>query len=155
MFGAIDLSINCYILCATGYAEESVQRATSFLRANGFRVVFLGLKSGPIFSAEGASLTPTVLLSHFIGEDTKLPLPDTLLVAGGTACGQQLLADPRVHRLIQMMRLAAKPVGFLYPISYALVGLQSQQTWPQPFLLQEQRMPTDFLSRFTQQFHHH
>ena len=144
--------MNCYILCATGYAEESVQQANTFLQdaKSMVKVAILGLRAGAVTGAAGESLTPTTLLSRFNGDVANTAPLDGLLVAGGAACGQQLLADPRVHRLIQMMSLAARPVGFLFPVSYSLIALQDQQL-SQPFLLQERRGGVGFLRRFEQQ----
>ena len=143
--------MNCAILYAAGYAEDSVRQATAFLQAEGIPTLFLGLKSGSVSGAAGEPLSPAALLSLFIGDEAQAPPPDSLLVAGGAACGQQLLADPRVHSLIQLMGRAAKPVGFLYPVSYPLLALQEQQPLPHPFLLQEQRASADFMRRFGQQ----
>jgi hypothetical protein len=147
----MELDINCSILCATGYAEESVRQAGNFLRTEGISAVFLGLKSGSVTGATGTVMVPQALLSLFIGDEAESRLPDGLLIAGGAACGQQLLADPRVHRLIQTMHLASRPVGFLYPVSYPLVALLNQQMLPHPFLLQERRASANFLHRFGKQ----
>lgn len=141
---------NCNILYASGYVEESVEQAIAFLQQVGVRVTFLGLKSGVVFSASGTSLSPSVLISQFNGDEIDWLLPDSLLVAGGSACGQQLLADPRVHSLIQRMSLRAKPVGFLSPISYSLVERLQQSDFPTSFLLQEKPEDTLFLQRFVQ-----
>lgn len=130
--------------------EESVKQAITFLHKNGVHVAFLGLKSGAVSSASGALSSPSALISQFNGDEIEWLLPDSLLIAGGSACGQQLLADPRVHSLIQRMSLMAKPVGFLSPVSYSLVERLNQFTSPATFLLQEQ--PKDFL--FLQNFVH-
>jgi len=139
---------NCNILYAAGYVEESVEQAIAFMHEKGVPAAFLGLKSGPVFSASGASLSPSLLISQFNGDAIEWLLPEGLLVAGGFACGQQLLADPRVHSLIQNMCVMAKPVGFLSPVSHPLVERLNQSSSLASFLLQEQ--PNDFL--FLQQF---
>lgn len=148
---------NCYILCATGYAETSVQQARLWLQKEGVEPVFLGLKSGSIPGCAGGSVPAEALISYFGGEEGQRPLPDGLLLAGGAACGLQLLTDPRVHLLVQQMRQVARPVGFLHPISYPLVDLLHQQTekrpQEQPLLLQEARAIAEFMNRFVQQLH--
>ncbi len=142
---------NCYILCAAGYAETSVQQATLWLAQAGIEPIFLGLKSGSIPGAAGDAVPAAALISFFVGEEAIRPLPDGLLLAGGAACGRQLLTDPRVHLLVQQMGQAAKPVGFLHPVSYPFVALLNQQAGERPFLLQEERTIGEFMNAFWQQ----
>lgn len=148
---------NCYILCAAGYAETSVQQARLWLQKEGIEPVFLGLKSGSILGSAGGTAPVEALISYFSGEEAPRPLPDGLLLAGGAACGRQLLTDPRVHLLVQQMQQAAHPVGLLHPLSYALVDLLRQQTekrpQEQPLLLQEARAIAEFMNSFVQQLH--
>ena len=143
--------LNCNILYAAGYVEESVGQASAFLHKSGVEVAFLGLKSGAVATASGTLSTPSALISQFNGAAIDWLLPDSLLVAGGSACGQQLLADPRVHSLIQRMSLMAKPVGFLSPVSYSLVERLNPATFPASFLLQAQPNDFPFLQRFVEQ----
>lgn len=142
---------NCNILYASGYVEESVKQAITFLHKSGVQVAFVGLKSGAISSASGTLSHPSALISRFNGDEIEWLLPDSLLVAGGSACGQQLLADPRVHSLIQRMSLMARPVGFLSPVSYSLIERLNQSSSPTSYLLQEQPKDFLFLQHFVQQ----
>lgn len=144
---------HCYLLCATGYAETSLEQARLWLQAAGIEPIFLGLKSGSISGAAGGTILAAVLISSFIGEEAKRPLPDGLLLAGGTACGRQLLTDPRVHLLVQHMGQASKPVGFLHPVSYPFVDLLNQQAGEQPFLLQEGQAHDEFMCVFRQRLY--
>ena len=146
--GKVILNLSCYVLCAAGYAEESMQRAKMFLVRGRVEPAYLGLKSGLISGGAGGSVLPQVLISLLVGEEAAWPLPDGLLVAGGAACGQQLLADPRVHALIQQMIVVAKPVGFLHPVFYPLVELLRQKVVDDPFLLQEKPAGAEFFSIF-------
>ncbi|HRQ38830.1 MAG TPA: DJ-1/PfpI family protein [Chloroflexota bacterium] len=139
---------NCYLLCAAGYAETSMQQAVAWLQRAGIAPIVLGLKSGSIAGAAGSTVPAEVLISSFIGEEAQRPLPDGLLLAGGSACGRQLLTDPRVHLLVQQMCQAAKPVGFLHPVSYPFVDLLNQQADEQPFLLQKRQAHDDFMCVF-------
>lgn len=143
--------VNCSILCAADYAEESLRHAENFLILENIQVTFLGLNSNAFSGTTGESLSPTSLLSIFDGEETTLRLPGSLLIAGGAACGRRLLADPRVHRLIEAVILAKKPVGFLHPVSYSLVNLLNQNLRNQPLLLQESKALTNFLHQFVLQ----
>lgn len=143
--------LNCNILYAAGYVEESVGQAITFLHRSGVQVTFVGLKSGAVSSASGTVSNPSALISQFNGDEIDCVLPDSLLVAGGHACGQQLLADPRVHSLINAMNLMGKPVGFLSPVSYLLVERLNQSNSPASFFLQEQPDDFLFLQRFVQQ----
>ena len=142
---------NCNVLYAAGYVEESVRQALTFLHKSGVQVAFLGLKSGAVSSASGMLSPPSALISQFNGDENEWLLPDSLLVAGGSACGQQLLVDPRVHSLIQRMSLMGKPVGFLSPVSYSLVERLNQSNFPTTFLLQEQPKDFHFLQHFVEQ----
>lgn len=143
--------LNCNILYAPGYVEESVEQAIAFLHKEGVQIAFLGLKSGAISSASGTLSSPSALISQFNGDGFEWLLPGGLLIAGGSACGQQLLADPRVHSLIERMSLMARPVGFLSPVSYSLVERLNQSSSPASYLLQEQPKDFLFLERFVQQ----
>lgn len=113
----------CYILCADGYAEKAVQEAGLILSGHGLAPAFLGLKAGWIRGAAGGRVSAEVLISQVTGEEGERPLPDALLLAGGAECGQYLLADPRVHQLVQQMLMADRPVGWLRPIYYPLLDL--------------------------------
>ncbi|MFO7682898.1 MAG: hypothetical protein R6X34_22900 [Chloroflexota bacterium] len=96
------------ILSGKGLALESVAPA------------FLGLKAGWIRGAAGRRVSAAVLISQVTGDDGERPLPRGLLLAGGAECGQHLLADPRVHLLVQYMLAAESPVGLLRPVCYPL-----------------------------------
>lgn len=147
-----DLHMTCYILYAAGYAETSVEQAKAWLEKAGIEVRFLGLRSGFIAGAMGGVRLAEALISKFTSKDEdQRPLPDGLLLAGGVACGRQLLTDPRVHLLLNQMGQAAKPVGFLYPVSYPFVTFLQQQLIANSFLLQEEKPPEKFIAAFLQQ----
>lgn len=152
--GIQGLNGNCYLLCAAGYAETSVQQAALWLTQAGLKPIFLGLKSGSIPGAAGGAVPAEVLISLLIGEGAIRPLPDGLLLAGGAACGRQFLTDPRVHLLVQQMQQASRCVGFLHPISYPLVDLLHRQAGERPFLRQEGRTIGEFMNSFVQQLDH-
>lgn len=140
---------NCYLLCAAGYAETSLQQATLWLEKEGIGPIFLGLKAGSIAGAAGGAVMAEALISYFSGEEAKRPLPDGLLLAGGSACGRQLLADPRLHLLVQQMCQESKPVGLLAPVFYPLVVLLKQQVEDSPTLfLQEEQTNEAFMGAF-------
>lgn len=149
----VEQSWDCYILFAAGYAETSTRQAKLWLEREGIRRTFLGLKSGSIPGATGGAVPAEALISRFSGEEALRPLPDGLLVAGGSACGRQLLADPRVHFLIQQMEQASKPVGFLYPVSHPFVTLLQQQAEVHRFLLQEEQTLDEFMNIFGQRIY--
>jgi hypothetical protein len=152
--GYKSLNGHCYLLCATGYAETSVQEARLWLQAAGIEPILLGLKSGSISGASGGRMLAQALISSFTGEEAKRPLPDGLLLAGGSACGRRLLTDPRVHVLVQQMCQAAKPVGLLHPVFYPLAVLLKQQAEDNPFLLlQEEQTTGAFMNVFTAMGH--
>jgi len=144
------VKLNCYILCADGYTENAVQEARAILLTRRIVPVILGLKAGAIGGASGGSVPTEVLISLFIGEDGQRPLPDGLLLAGGAACGQQMLADPRVHLLVQQMLQAFRPIGFLHPVSYPLFELLHKKTHDSQFLLQEKQTTAAFMNTFVQ-----
>lgn len=142
------MKLHCYILCADGYVEHTVQEARAILQTRGIEPMFLGLKAGVISGAFGERVATEVLLSQLVGEEGERPLPDGLLLAGGAACGRQMLADPRVHLLVQHLRQAARPVGFLHPISYPLFDLLDKQVRDSPFLLQGEQTTAVFIRMF-------
>lgn len=145
------LEVNCYMLCAMGFAEKSAWQARTLLHAIGIKTTIVGLKTGTLVGSARTSAPVELLISLFIGEEVNRPLPDGLLLAGGQACGNQLLADPRVHRLIEKMAAAERPIGFLQPIFFPLVDLLSQKGINQPFWLQEKQDTANFTNIFVQQ----
>ena len=147
----VKLEVNCYLLCAMGFAEESAWHARTRLQAIGIKTPIIGLKTGTLIGSARTSAPVELLISLFIGEEGDRPLPDGLLLAGGQACGNQLLADPRVHRLIEKMAAAERPTGFLQPIFFPLIELLNQKGINQPFWLQERQDTADFMNIFIQQ----
>jgi len=143
----------CYILCADGYAEEAVQVAEMALAGKGLPTAFLGLKAGWIRGGAGGLVSAEVLISQVKGEGGTRPLPDALLLAGGTVCGQYMLADPRVHILVQNMLAAARPVGLLGPVCYQLFDLLAKRAGGSPFLRQESQTTASFVDTFVRCFH--
>ncbi len=128
-----------------------MQQAILFLQAKGIQPTILGLKSGAIAGSAGASMPAEALISLLLSEEAERPLPDTLLIAGGDACGHQLLADPRVQQLIQKMVEAARPVGFLRPVSFPLIDLLSRKGADRLFWYQEKQKTAEFMGIFVQQ----
>ncbi|MCA9934792.1 MAG: hypothetical protein KC415_12745 [Anaerolineales bacterium] len=142
------MDLRCYILCADGYIEDAVQEARAILLVERIVPGFLGLKAGTIEGTSGGRIPVEVLISLLIGEGGQRPLPDGLLLAGGAACGQQMLLDPRVHLLVQHMLQAMHPVGFLHPMSYPLFDLSAKNSGDSPFLLSEKRTTAEFMRVF-------
>lgn len=140
-----------YILCASGYAEEPVQEARKILSGIGITPTFLGLKTGRIDGDTGGRVFAEVLISQLLGEGER-PLPTGLFLAGGVACGQHLLADPRVHLLVCHMLSASRPVGWLRPVCYPLFELLAKKVDGASFLLQETQPTADFITAFVQRF---
>lgn len=123
------------------------------LSVQGLVPASLGLKTGWIRSAAGGRVAAEVLISHVMGEDGERPLPGGLLIAGGAECGQYLLADPRVQLLVQQMLAAARPVGWLRPVSFPLLDLLEKRSVGFPFLLQESQTAVDFVNLFVQRLY--
>jgi hypothetical protein len=115
--------------------------------------VFLGLKAGWIRGAAGRRVSPAVLISQVTGDDGERPLPRGLLLAGGAVCGQHLLADPRVHLLVQHMLAAESPVGLLRPVCYPLFDLLAKRSGGAPILVQESQTTADFVNAFVHHYY--
>lgn len=128
-----------------------MRQAKSYLQTVDVEPRLMGLKSGTVVSSLGKSAPAEALISQFVSAEAERPLPVGLLLAGGAACGQQMLADPRVHLLIQKMHLSGKPVGYLFPVYLPLVDLLSQKMMHHPFLLQEAPHDTQFMQHFAKQ----
>lgn len=144
-------SLSCCILCADGYGEEAVWRAHAYLQAANVEPVILGLKLADVVGSLG-KLTPIeALISRFADEEAAIPLPTGMLLAGGVACGQKLLADPRVHLLIHKMRFSQRPVGYLFPTYLQLVHMLNQQASVRPLIVQQSADEPSFLQHFVKQ----
>jgi len=137
-----------YLVCANGYGEEAVKEARMILSGQGMTLAFLGLRTGWIRGAAGGRVEADVLISQVIDEHRERPLPSGLLLAGGVTCGQHLLADPRVHLLVQQMLTAGHPVGLLRPVSYALVDLLERRARGSLLLWQEAQTTAEFIPAF-------
>lgn len=148
---SMSVTLDCYILLSSNFKMESVEQALTFLQTHAIHATFLGLHTRSFqniqASTNGAAKTGTRLL----GDASEQPLPNGLLIAGGSDCGQQMLADPRVHHLVQQMRQAAKPVGFLYPVSAILADMLGRRNITRPFLFQDRRKTAEFMQTFLQQ----
>lgn len=140
-------NLNCYILFAEGCVKESVQQARQFLQDSGVSLNFLQLYVNSTSSNSLQKYDPTAV-SFLMSEITHSVLPDGLLVAGGEACGHQLLVDPRVHHFVRQLLTAGKPVGFLYPVYTPLAETLIEATSHKSFLFQERQYPADFLIAF-------
>jgi hypothetical protein len=123
------------------------------LSGQGLASTFLGLKAGWIQGAAGRRVYAAVLLSQVTGEDGERPLPRGLLLAGGAECGQHLLADPRVHLLVQHMLAAGRPVGLLRPVCYPLYELLAKRSGGAPILVQESQTTADFDNAFVHHYY--
>jgi hypothetical protein len=139
---------SCFILLADGFAEKSVSEAADFFQVNGLTPTFLSLYQSPITNKLVAQCGSGSFSTLLIGDIWNHELPDGLLLAGGLFCGQHLSIDPRVHRLIRQMHLAAKPVGLLYPIFVPLLETMSHLSANKPFLVQERQYADRFLHDF-------
>lgn len=147
-------NLNCYVLLAKGYGEESVHQAKQFLHGRGVSLTFLRLYLDRVIDdnpINACSLEPVVSL--LMDDVIHAALPNGLLLAGGKACGHQFLVDPRVHHFVHQMQLAARPVGFLYPVCVPLVEMLNRQVVSQPFLFQERQHLSNFLRDFADAMH--
>lgn len=142
---------SCFILLADGFAEKSVSQAVAFFQASSLTPTFLSLYQSSITNKLVAPCGSGASANVLIGDMRNHELPDGLLLAGGSVCGQHLSIDPRVHRLIQQMHFAAKPVGLLYPIFIPLVETISHVTANNSLLVQERQYADVFLRDFAWQ----
>lgn len=143
-------NLSCYILFTEGCTEESVQKASQFLQDNNVSLSFLQLYVNTTVDTPTKVCRPESANILLMGDVIHSALPDGLLLAGGNTCGHQLLVDPRVHHFIRQMRMATRPVGFLYPVYTPLVEVLSQQALYKPFMFQERQYTEQFLEEFMQ-----
>jgi hypothetical protein len=142
---------NCYLLISEGFAEKSVSEAVEFFHTNGIILTLLSLYTNETTNALAATAGSGFSTHLLLGDLPNWELPDGLLVAGGPVCGQHLIIDPRVHRLIRQMQLAANPVGLLYPIFVPFAEAMSHLSGNKPLLFQERRNSNLFLNNFLSQ----
>lgn len=86
------------VLIATGFDELEVAGCLHPLREAGLRVALVGLTSGIIFGQHGLRVLPDVTLGQF--HAAQWP-PRLLVIPGGSGHAAALVADPRVHQLLQ------------------------------------------------------
>lgn len=138
---------SCYILISAGYEEKSIIQAIEFFRYHNVEISFLHLCINPLMAP---LLDNFGVESRIIGDLQNVPLPDGLLFAGGNKCAEHFLIDPRVYRLVEQMKTAVKPIGYLYPIAPPLVEMFNRSPSVEPPLIQEKQHPERFLMEFLQ-----
>ena len=84
------------ILIAPGFREESVVQCLSQMREAGLAVSLVGLSAGLIRSLHGVVMLPDCSLEQL----SPLGSPQLVIVPGGKQSVSALLADPRVHKLL-------------------------------------------------------
>lgn len=88
-----------YILIAPGFDLVQVAMWTAHIRAQGCRVVIVGLTPGLLRSTNGVHWVPDLELDQVLGDP-----PGLVLMPGGGACAAALARDPRVMRFLGAVR---------------------------------------------------
>ncbi len=86
-----------FILVAPGFEESTTVRCLTRLRDATVSVSLVGTMAGLISGARGVVIQP----DYTVGEVTAVATPKIIFVPDGKKSVSSLLADPRVHRLIQ------------------------------------------------------
>lgn len=85
------------ILLAPGFEEGSVVYCLGRLREAGLPVALVGLSAGLLNGSHGLTVRP----DHSLETLPLIPGHKVVLVPDGKECVSALLADPRVHKLIE------------------------------------------------------
>lgn len=139
---------SCYLLVAEGFDEESVAQTAEFFRLSRVKLTILSLYFSPKTEALATKYGFSSFRNLLLSDVENRELPNGLLVAGGTVCGQHLMIDPRFHRLARAMWQVSRPVGFLYPTYIPLLELSHRLPSSTTNLFQERLQKETFLNNF-------
>lgn len=101
---------------ANGCEELEAVTIIDLLRRAGIEVVSASLIDGPVYCSRGTVLLADSLLEAVQDEDF-----DMLVLPGGLPGADHLNADPRIHRLINRLAAADKPVAAICAAPKVLV----------------------------------
>lgn len=112
----VSLTNRVLILLATGFEESSVVFCVSQIREAGLPISLVGLSAGILKGLHGLAIRPDYSLEQ---------LPQGggyagLIIPGTPQCVAALLADPRVHQLVQK---TLEEQGFLAAMTTAVAPL--------------------------------
>jgi putative intracellular protease/amidase len=107
-------AIKVFLLLTDGFAEEAIVTCCCRLRATGLPVDLVGPSSGLLKGEHGLWIRPDLSLNQLAPEWSATAVSHALILAGGI-CSPRLMADPRVHRLIDQTLDAKGLVVILAP----------------------------------------
>ncbi len=132
------------ILVAPDFEEAPLVHCLSQMRGGGLTVLLVSAVAGLISSRYGLTIRPDVLIDQVL-----LAAPPRLvIVSGGRACALALMADPRIHQLIDT---ALSSGGYIAATATAQAAVTGAGV-PTPslkarFMTQGRLEPGDFVSR--------
>lgn len=104
-----DFKKRVFLLAAPGFEELEIIYCLVRMRQVSLPVALVGLAAGRIIGWNGVSIYPDLTLDEVDPEDP----PKLVMIPGGQQCATILLADPRVHRLLNSLVEQDGRVGVL------------------------------------------
>lgn len=99
------------VLVADGFEEETTIASVRALRDAGMAASLVGLMAGPVTGSHGITIQPDLSLDQVIPDD----IFTLVLLPGGRRSVGAVLADPRVHRLVEAATASGGKVAVLNP----------------------------------------
>lgn len=112
------------------------------MRQASLPVLLVSLSAGLVTGQHGVAVHPDLTLDQVnFSESAKL-----VIIAGGRQCANNLLTDPRVHRLLGSLPLANGVAGVMTTAVPAVVQAYPPDTSPIQFVTQNDKNLEDFVT---------
>ena len=99
------------VLVADGFEEETTIACVRALRDAGMAAALVGLTNGSVTGSRGITLQSDLSLEE-VGADS---MPSLIILPGGRRSAAAVLADPRVHHLVEATAANGGQVAVLHP----------------------------------------
>jgi putative intracellular protease/amidase len=132
-----------FILSAPGFEEASTIYCLERMRRASLHVLLVSLSAGLVTGQHGITVCPDLTLDQIdLNEPVKL-----VIIAGGRQCASSLLADPRIHRLLQGLPMMNASAAVLTTAGSAVSQIYPPDSSPIRFIAQNDTSLEEFVTR--------
>ena len=114
--------MQAFILISDHFDELFVINCVCQMRQRGLATHLVAVSSRFPEGKHGVTVQPDLTLSQ-LSSFTEAPIPRLLLIPGGEASTAALLADPRVHQLLEMTLQNEGVVAVMTPVQQVLADM--------------------------------
>jgi putative intracellular protease/amidase len=131
------------ILIAQGFDEISLVQCLAQMREAGLGVSLVSLSARPMDSIHGLTVRPDLLIDQL----PVTTLPRLVIIPGGSSCAAALMADPRVHQLIETVLNRSGVVAAMSTAQSVLVNAGGPETSVSNFVVQNNLPVSEFVGQ--------